>query len=471
MRNAKTVVISRLLIRLLLLALICLSVNTTVSAAETGGDAYFLTIGDIHFNPFEKAETAKKLAGVPVEAWESTLLSEEDPYYPSYGEETDFRLLESMLKFAAEKNGNPDFILCPGDILGHHFRTLYDEAVGGTVAEYGEFVLKTMRFVIGRIKHYFPAAPLIPTMGNNDSVCGDYTSAKGTAYLGDLGKIWGDAAGNLAPFRDFSYGGYYYMPHPAVKDLRIIVLNTVLWSYRYGKDCGFLQKNPGAAQMEWLSWQLYSLKQENRKALLLMHIPPGINSFSATKASVPYYGAIDTFWNPEYEKNFQALVESYPEVLEYGFAGHTHMDDFRLLYASGTPTLLTRINPAVTPLFGNNPGFVRHEYARGTGELGDYRVFRAAVPLTKTESFDPAWKAEYSFTAAYDLEALNPASFSSLAKRLIQEPGLRSEYLRYYTISSEKYPVKDDQWYFYCCSLGNPDEESYVKCLFSQTAN
>ncbi|MBL7176570.1 MAG: hypothetical protein ISS66_12165 [Desulfobacteraceae bacterium] len=42
------------------------------------------------------------------------------------------------------------------------------------------------------------SAPLIFTMGNNDSVCGDYTAARGTVYLGSLGKIWVKAAGNPA---------------------------------------------------------------------------------------------------------------------------------------------------------------------------------------------------------------------------------------------------------------------------------
>jgi hypothetical protein len=68
------------------------------------------------------------------------------------------------------------------------------------------------------------------------------------------------------------------MPHPTVENLRIIVLNSVLWSDKYGDDCGFPQKDPGAAQMDWLTWQLYSLKQQKKKALLLMHVPPGINS-------------------------------------------------------------------------------------------------------------------------------------------------------------------------------------------------
>jgi hypothetical protein len=426
-------------------------------------------MGDIHFNPFEKETTAKKLAGASVGEWADLLREGEDEYFPGYGEETDFRLFESMLRYAVEHHGKPDFILCPGDFLCHHFRKLYDQALGGTDADYSEFVLKTMEFVAGRIRHYFPSAPLISTMGNNDSVCGDYTAARGTVYLGSLGKIWAKAAGNPAAFTDFSYGGYYHMPHPTVENLRIIVLNSVLWSDKYGDDCGFPQENPGAAQMDWLTWQLYSLKQQKKKALLLMHVPPGINAFTTARASAPYYGDIESFWLPEFNEQFQGLVETYAEVLRYAFAGHNHSDDFRLNYASGSPALLSRIVPAVSPVFGNNPAFVKYTYSPATGEIGDYLVCRADVPEEKSSAFDPSWKPEYNFAATYNQPAFTPASFNALAKRLLEEPAVRQKYMQYNKVSSTKHPLKEDQWYFYCCSLGNPAEESYIKCLFSQT--
>jgi sphingomyelin phosphodiesterase acid-like 3 len=197
-------------------------------------------------------------------------------------------------------------------------------------------------------------------------------------------------------------------------------------------------------------------------------VPPGINAFTSARASAPYYGDIESFWLPVYNEQFQGLVETYGELLRYAFAGHNHADDFRLNYASGSPALLSRIVPSVSPVFGNNPAFVKYTYSPATGEIGDYLVCRADVPEEKSSAFDPSWKPEYSFAATYNQPAFTPASFNALAKRLLEEPAVRQKYMKYNKVSSTKYPLKEDQWYFYCCSLGNSAEENYIKCLFSQ---
>ncbi len=100
MRKTTAITIPKILTCLLLFALLCLAGNTGVSAGETGNGAYFLTMGDIHFNPFEKEITAKKLARASVGEWADLLREGEDEYFPGYGEETDFRLFESMLRYA-----------------------------------------------------------------------------------------------------------------------------------------------------------------------------------------------------------------------------------------------------------------------------------------------------------------------------------------------------------------------------------
>jgi hypothetical protein len=135
-----------------------------------------------------------------------------------------------------------------------------------------------------------------------------------------------------------------------VENLRIIVLNSVLWSDHYGEDCGFPQKNPGAAQMDWLTWQLYSLKQHKKKALLLMHVPPGINAFTTARASVPYYGAIESFWRPEYNEQFQGRVETYGELRRYAFAGAFFWAAGSVAVGPGESQLADLIHPELPAL-------------------------------------------------------------------------------------------------------------------------
>ena len=53
-------------------------------------------------------------------------------------------------------------------------------------------------------------------------------------------------------------------------------------------------------------------------------------------------------------------MSTYSNVVRLAFAGHTHMDDFRVTAAD--PSLLPlRITPAVSPIYKNNPAILRDD--------------------------------------------------------------------------------------------------------------
>src|SRR5262249_4645894 len=217
--------------------------------------------------------------------------------------------------------------------------------------DYEGFVIKALQFVDRMLAQSFPGVPLISTLGNNDSTCGDYMLAPNSAMLIALGRDLPVVARDPQALRDFAIGGFYVTPHPTVPKHDIIVLSDVFWSHSYRDNCDPNGGDPGAAELGWLEWTLYQQKLAGRSASLVMHIPPGIDAYSSSRGACP--ASTRGFWQVPYAERFLALAAAYKDVLRGSYAGHTHMDDFRVVPdAGGAPILATRIAPAVSPIFG-----------------------------------------------------------------------------------------------------------------------
>ena len=98
----------------------------------------------------------------------------------------------------------------------------------------------------------------------------------------------------------------------------------------YQNRCNPAAGDPGAAQLAWLEWTLYRTKLRGRTASLLFHIPPGIDGYASSHGSGTCRDNVTPFLKEAYEKPFLALLERYRDILQIGYAGHTHMDDFRV---------------------------------------------------------------------------------------------------------------------------------------------
>ena len=81
-------------------------------------------------------------------------------------------------------------------------------------------------------------------------------------------------------------------------------------------------------------------------------------------------------WHEAYHERFLALVDEYRDNLSIIYAGHTHMDEYRLTGSEDGdfPGVAVLVNPSVSPLFGNNPGY-RIAQAQGNGpDIYDYQA-------------------------------------------------------------------------------------------------
>ena len=171
-------------------------------------------------------------------------------------------------------------------------------------------------------------------------------------------------------------------------------------------------------QLAWLEWTLYRTKLRGRTASLLFHIPPGIDGYYSSHGSGTCRDNVTPFLKEAYEKPFLALLERYRDILQGSYAGHTHMDDFRVVAtAAGEPILLTHITPAISPIYLNNPGFGLVLYDRASGDLIDYATVYLTNLADAGRGEAARWAIEYTFQDAYGYTAYDPRPPPSSRRR------------------------------------------------------
>ncbi len=418
-------------------------------AAATG---QFLHLSDLHFNPFADPTLFPRLNAAPVDQWEG-IFKASGVQQPNTDPLTDsnYPLLASALT-AAQPAKPYDYVVVTGDYLAHGFE---DQLSGLTSdpAVQQAFTAKTVSFVNRMLGQAFPGSPLIATLGNNDSVCGDYQLTPGGDILAPVGVDLPVIARDPAALADFVAGGYYRTPHPVVPKLDFIVL-SVFWSERYQDTCGAPAQTPAQDQYTWLAAKLQEQQQAGRKAILLMHIPPGIDGFG----SYHHKGnPVKTLWgkNEVMLGKVLALLSKYRAQLVGGYAGHTHMDEFRVL-ADPAPYLAIRVGPSVTPYSGNRPAFTTFTYNPGDGSALDYAV---------TNFSSAGWAPAYSFRALYGAKRYDPATLLKLSRLIRSDPGTQNIFGNFYAggNSTPAQRSRDAPWF--ACALGLPTVQAYQPCI------
>jgi hypothetical protein len=269
--------------------------------------------------------------------------------------------------------------------------------------------------------------------------------------------------------RDYMMGGSYAMPHPKVPRHDIVVLNDVFLSRKYRDTCGQTGTDPGSAELSWLEWTLYQARLAGKTVTLAMHIPPGIDAYSSSRNDACPL-KVTSFWQDVYVRRFLALITRYKDQVRIAFAGHTHMDDFRIIAdANGAPLLGTRISPSVTPLFGNNPAFTVLLYSRTDASVADYATFYLSNLAKVGPGVAPAWTLEYAFKATYKSQAYDAASLAALAKRLRTDDTARASFLRYFAVEGQS-PINGSNWTAFACAQTAITAETFASCACPSAA-
>lgn len=417
----------------------------------------FLSVSDVHFNPFSDPSLVAKLEAAEVSEWQAILASSSVTSFVTYGSDINDPLFRSAVGEMRTQLPAPAFVVISGDFLAHDFQQNYQKyATDKSQAAYTAFVAKTIAYVASVFRDAYPDVRIFPTLGNNDSDCGDYAVAPNGAFLKNFRDTWSPIVGSRSFHRRFPTGGYYHADVPSLHGVRIIAVNTNFFSVNYQNPCGTPGPDAGLRELVWLDDELRLAHDLGKRVWLLFHIPPGIDVYD----TVAYGGACPTpktgtFWKPEYAQKYLAIAAAHRATIAGSFAGHTHQDEFR--FAAGD---FIHITPAITPIFGNNPAFEIVD-VRPNGDLTGYTAWH--LPNVTLP-----WVREYSFDEAYGFKRYDTNTLRELASSIHTDETTRTEY---FTHMSSGAPKSTEgalaKWQGYWCGFTAMRASTFTSCYCS----
>lgn len=431
---------------------------------EISKSHYFTQITDIHFNPYYDPNLVPRLIHAGANQWESIFDTSAVKGFGVPGQdETSYTLFISALQSIAKNSVKPDFIIYTGDFLAHNFDNRF-QTYAKPGDQYSDFVVKTITFMTLMFNKYLPEVRVYFCLGNNDSDTGDYQIAPDGAFLHHTAPVLAanfikDPKNQKTFNQTYPSGGYYNVA--PLSHAHIISLNTDFFSTDYKVPSGY---DPGTRELDWLERQLADARNHQDKVWLVMHIPPGANVSGAIskKQFVP-------MWQTLYNDRFIRILKANAAVIAAGFAGHTHMDDFRVLFQFQSPSAVSFINicPAVSPQFNNNPGYQQFYYEPQAFSLTDYTTYW--LNLEGTAPAAAQWHEEYTFSNVYGLKEITAASLLKVYHLLDTNGALQDQYINHYNVSNPSLPVMTgDNFTAYWCGIGNWIESDFNETYFGE---
>jgi sphingomyelin phosphodiesterase acid-like 3 len=427
-------------------------------------DSKFLWLSDLHFNPTADPKLIDTLAEASVDEWSSILTTSPPGKFSGFGEDTNWALLSSSLDAMRRAAPNVDFTVVTGDILVHGFGQKFQSmAKNHDDASFRRFAIKTMQFIAAQLGTVAPGKPILLTLGNNDSECGDYELQPRGAFLKDgsaaIAQLLGPLTGSTSVI-DWTALGSYSVPHPSLKHHRVIAVNSVYFSPRYQNACSDIDDDPARGEMDWLGSELAKARDHKDKVWLILHIPPGIDGYTTAHAKESVRERTAFMWEPVYTEEFRKLLTRYHETVTISLAGHEHMDDFRLIGNS-----LVLMTPAVSPIFNQNPAF-RVVSFRPDGALSDGTTYYLSNLNEVLNGIAPEWKLEYRFASTWKLSLLDFKNFSKLYGEIEAKSAVRDRWSTLYSVSHPQAKTLTPQTFpKLFCATGNAMEASYNRCL------
>lgn len=449
------------------------------------GTGQVLMVSDIHFDPFYDSSLVPRLIASPASQWNAIFASSQDKRLSSYGQETNFNLLDYGMGSMKAACSAPDCVIYSGDLPCH--------GIWQKIAGFGadqkvrdQFILKLIQFMGMKFRSLYPRAPIYFALGNNDSFCQDYKITPRGDYLhataATFHQIFLNSPQSSAGFfRDYQNLGCYNLPGP-MPGLRIVAINSNYLSIHWSCDCcPGASGDPSTEQLDWLEAQLAQAVLSNEAVWLLMHIPPGVNSFN-TAGMVDPKGRLQSVrldLVEEYNSRLLSIMRRYAGTLRASFAGHTHMDHFRAIARGQTAGTMQRITPALNALFGGNPAYQVLCYSRSDfvpQDLVTYYFNLDGAHLLPgpgegdagSELRYPPWRREYTFASSYGVGDLGPDALLTLSRTMLTNRDLREKFRRFYNASRQNAPAFNEaQAKVYWCALAHLDPEDYIETFNS----
>lgn len=372
------------------------------------------------------------------------------------GADTNYVLLTLALASINQNLGSSPAVLFTGDFLGHGLDQLYPlYSANKTPAGAAAFVDKTLKFVLQQIRAAVGEVPVYFALGNCDSYTGygpDSTFLANNAQ--QLYTLALNGTGNQQDVISSITNGGYYSVEPEGMNLMIIALNTFALSPGVTPDPAMI-----ATQFTWFDAQLAKASQAGKKVWLLMHAPPGADEGTTGQPSNDN-GQITTatmMWTAANQVTFMGILKKYPGVIAMSLAGHTHMDEFRLM----SPGNALAITAGISAFFGNNPAY--KIFAMDGADLAPVDYAAVNCNLLATPS---AFSSYYTFSQAYGLSGPLATSLAELFPTLLASSAAKQQYQgAFRSGNNTSTPITSTNWPVYWCGIGYMDQEEFTAAV------
>jgi hypothetical protein len=372
------------------------------------------------------------------------------------GADSNYALLALALASIKQNLGTSPAVLFTGDFLGHGLDQLYSVySVNKTAAEAAAFVDKTLTFVLQQIRAAVGAIPVYFALGNCDSYTG---YGPDSSFLANNAQQFYTLAlngsGNQQDVISSITNGGYYAAEPAGMDLMIIALNTIALS-------PLVTANPTmiAAQFAWLDAKLAEAGATGKKVWMLMHAPPGADE-GTTGQSPNDNGQIakaTMMWTDANQTTFMGILGKYPGVIAMSLAGHTHMDEFRLMSPGDT----LAITAGISPCFGNNPAYKIFTLDSLSLAPVDYSAVNCDLQATPAQ-----FNNYYTFSQAYGLKGPLGTSLVALFPTLRASSSAQKQYQgTFHSGNDSSNPITSANWPVYWCGIGFMGQQEFLTAV------
>ncbi|KAG5468409.1 hypothetical protein LSCM1_02389 [Leishmania martiniquensis] len=159
--------------------------------------------------------------------------------------------------------------------------------------------------------------------------------------------------------------GYYAHGTPYV---HVIVLHTLLWTYALKPSLPSNVSDP-CEQFTFLRSQLEKTRADGKRAVIVGHIPPGLNTYYVLSRGFQS-GAEDMFWKEVYEVTYDSIIYEYKDLIALQLFGHTHRFKLLTMPRNGA---LGIVAPAISPIFSNYPSYLLANFSNAWS-LEDVRI-------------------------------------------------------------------------------------------------
>jgi hypothetical protein len=487
-------------------AIACVSLGSLISGCGGGSDSKssnfpVVVFSDVHFNPYyDPALFPALFSENDTEKWAGIFQTSTITAPSSRGGDTNYPLFMLALTGIKQNLGASPLVIYTGDILGHgiaqFFYPLYYRHMGvsappptpddATVEAMKAFTDKVVSFFMGQVRAAVGNVPVLFAVGNGDSYSGfgpnilDSSLQPDNSFLVNTAELFYskflNGTVNHQEFLNTFTAAGYYCAEPAGTDLMVIGLNTILFCQAFSSGA---DANDGivAAELDWLDSRLAATEVNGKKVWLLMHAPPGADIGTTAKpANVDSSGHIATasmMWWPAYQARFLKILSNYPGLISLTLAGHTHMDEYRVLPSAEA----LEITPSISPWFGNNPAFKVFTISRDTLKPNDYSSLNYDLTTNPVQ-----FNNYYTFSTAYSSQGLLDASLTQLTPALVTDSAKQALYRDHYfsgnsSLTPVTYPfgnpyspITNTTWPVYWSGIGHMAEADIVTSVNSYPA-